>query len=74
MYAAHGAIPRGLCGDGVDSNEECVPWVPLALTQSLVFAATILPTGVDPSTLEAMNPELASRPYYLQPGELVRIP
>lgn len=30
--------------------------------------------GVDPSVLEAMNPELASRPYYLQPGEYVRIP
>lgn len=33
-----------------------------------------LNVGVDPATLEAMNPELAARPYYLQPGEFVRIP
>lgn len=30
--------------------------------------------GVDPVVLEAMNPELAARPYFLQPGEYVRIP
>jgi hypothetical protein len=38
-----------------------------------VFGWT-LHVGVNPETLEAMNPELATRPYYLQPGEFVRIP
>ncbi len=30
--------------------------------------------GVDPDTLQAMNPELASRAHAIQVGEFVRVP